>query len=118
MLLRGLLREYDQARLGRQWSISSLLPGLPARIRNSSYANYLRAGRIPNIVGYGIRINERLNDVLILGWAWLAILVTGIFIFVYAKCTGDHSSAFGMGAYLVAALTIYIQLQYAWLRRG
>lgn len=32
MLLRALLREYEEARQGQQWSIASLLPALPARI--------------------------------------------------------------------------------------
>ncbi|KAF3761362.1 hypothetical protein M406DRAFT_357705 [Cryphonectria parasitica EP155] len=74
-------------------------------------------GTLENVVGYGVRINERLNDVLILWWSLVLILLTGLFIFVYSKCTGDNSSAFGLGAYLVAALTIYVQLQYAWWKR-
>lgn len=73
---------------------------------------------IPNIVGYGIRVNERLNDVLILWWCWVLILMTGGIVIIFARYTGDASSAFGMGAYLIAALTVYIQLQYAWWRRG
>lgn len=32
MLLRALLREYEEARRGQQWSISSLLPALPAKL--------------------------------------------------------------------------------------
>lgn len=80
-------------------------------------ALYRPSGTVEDIVGYGVRINERLNDVLVLWWSFISILVTGVFIYVYSRSTGDNSSAFGMGAYLVAAFTVYIQLQYAWWKR-
>lgn len=41
MLLTSLLREYEEARRGQQWSIFSVLPSLPALIRNSSIAKCL-----------------------------------------------------------------------------
>ncbi|KAG6362806.1 hypothetical protein INS49_007900 [Diaporthe citri] len=80
-------------------------------------ALYRPSGTVGDVVGYGVRINERLNDVLVLWWCFVFILATGVFIYVYSRCTSDDSSAFGMGAYLVAALTVYIQLQYAWWKR-
>lgn len=46
LLLKALLREYEEARRGQQWSISSLLPVLPAKIRNSSVAKYLSTGHM------------------------------------------------------------------------
>lgn len=64
-------------------------------------------------MGYGVRTNERLNDVLILWWSFIFILATGDFVYVYSYCKGDDMSAFGLGAYLVAAFTVYVQLQYA-----
>lgn len=48
MLLRALLREYEEARQGRQWSISSLLPVLPAGIRKSPFVNSMRRYRMPS----------------------------------------------------------------------
>lgn len=63
---------------------------------------------IPSIAGYGIRVNERLNDVLILWWCWILILMTGGIVIIFARYTVDTYSAFGMGAYMVAAFTVYI----------
>lgn len=80
-------------------------------------ALYRPSGTIEDVVGYGVRINERLNDVLVLWWSFIFILVTGAFVYVYSRCTSDDSSAFGLGAYLVAVFTVYIQLQYAWWKR-
>lgn len=80
-------------------------------------ALYRPSGTIEDVVGYGVRINERLNDVLILWWSFIFMLVTGVVVYVYSRCTSDDSSAFGLGAYLVAVFTVYIQLQYAWWKR-
>lgn len=52
MLLRALLREYEEARQGQQWSVSSLLPALPAKIRNSSVANYLSTAQTISAIRY------------------------------------------------------------------
>lgn len=41
MLLTSLLREYEAARRGQQWSIFSVIPSLPAKIRHSSLAKGL-----------------------------------------------------------------------------
>lgn len=42
MLLRELQRVYEQARQGRHWSVSLLLPSLPASFGKSSYVRSLR----------------------------------------------------------------------------
>lgn len=81
-------------------------------------ALYRPSGAAEDVMGYGVRINERLNDVLVLWWSFIFILATGVLIYVYSRYTGDSSSAFGLGAYLVAAFTVYIQLQYAWWKRS
>lgn len=104
---------YPGPHLGHQW-FNAAAKKLDGRLFNTPLPNDC----LPDIVGYGIRVNERLNEVLILWWSWVAILITGIFVLVYIRWTGDHSSAFGLGAYLVAALAVYIQLQYAWWRRS
>lgn len=81
-------------------------------------ALYRPAGTAEDVVGYGVRINERLNDVLVLCWSLIFVLGTGLFIYVYARCTSDNSSALGLGAYLMAVFMVYIQLQYAVWKRA
>lgn len=78
---------------------------------------YRPAGTVEDVVGYGVRINESLNEVLVFCWFFFLILATGAVVCVYSYSTGDNSSAFGLGAYLVAAFTVYVQLQYAWWKR-
>ncbi|KAL1853897.1 hypothetical protein Daus18300_011639 [Diaporthe australafricana] len=77
--------KYPDPHLRHQW-YNAAAKKLDGRLFDDPFPNF---DSIPNIVGYGIRINERLNDVLILWWAWLAILVTGIFIFVLRTPTAD-----------------------------
>lgn len=71
-----------------------------------------------HVYGYGIRIHEKLNKLLVLWWILIAVVVTGISVAVFALFTEDNSSAFGLGAYLVAVLTVYIPLQYEVWKRG
>jgi hypothetical protein len=43
------------------------------------------------------------------------LVVIGVSVITYAAITADKSSAFGLGAYLVATFTVYISYQYfAW----
>lgn len=70
-----------------------------------------------HVYGYGIRIHEKLNVLLVLSWSLIAIITTGIVTMIYALLTKDTSSAFGLGAYLMAILTLCISLQYeVWKR--
>lgn len=46
MLLRELKRVYEQARQGRHWSVSLLLPSLPASFGKSSYVKSLRESQV------------------------------------------------------------------------
>jgi hypothetical protein len=67
------------------------------------------------VIGWGIRINECLNWVLILCAMLVLLVVIGVSVIAYAAITSDKSSAFGLGAYLVATFTVYISYQYfAW----
>jgi hypothetical protein len=67
------------------------------------------------VIGWGIRINECLNWVVILCSMLVLLVVIGISVIAYAAITSDKSSAFGLGAYLVATFTVYISYQYfAW----
>lgn len=76
---------------------------------------YRPAGTVDDVVGYGVHMHERLNEVLVLWWSLVSLAATGGFVVVYSRCTGgDNSSALGLGAYLMAAFTVHIQLQYAW----
>lgn len=106
--------KYPGPHLRHQW-YNAAAKKVDGRLFDDPFPNF---DSIPNIEGFGIRINERLNDVLILWWSWVGLLLVGVFTFVYSRCTGDSSSAFGLGAYLVAVFAVYIQLQLAWWRRG
>lgn len=67
------------------------------------------------VIGWGIRINEELNWRCVLLLLIVVLFVTGIGVVTYAMVTSDDSSAFGMGAYLVAVSTTFITYQYfAW----
>ena len=67
------------------------------------------------VVGWGIRINECINWAAILSAMLLILVSIGIAVIIYASITSDKSSAFGLGAYLVATFTVYITYQYfAW----
>jgi hypothetical protein len=66
-------------------------------------------------IGWGIRINEGLNWVVISSSILVILVVIGVGVIIYAAITSDKSSAFGLGAYLVAIFTVYITYQYfAW----
>jgi hypothetical protein len=64
------------------------------------------------VLGWGIHIKERLNWVAILAAILFVLVLSGIVVLCYAMITSDISSAFGLGAYLVGMLTVYITFQY------
>lgn len=67
------------------------------------------------VVGLGIRINEGLNSAFVLLSILMILLVIGAGVIIYARATSDNSSAFGLGAFIVAILTVYLTYQYlAW----
>jgi hypothetical protein len=67
------------------------------------------------VIGWGIRINECLNWAVILSFMLVVLIIIGVAVIIYAAITSDNSSAFGLGAYLVSILTVYISYQYfAW----
>lgn len=72
-----------------------------------------------HVFGWGIRINETINlSVILLGILCL-LTITGVVVGVYSAITSDDSSAFGLGAYLVALMTLYFTYQYfAWKESG
>lgn len=70
----------------------------------------------PGTVGWGIRINEKLNKSMIFLCSFLILLFTLPVVIVYSHMTKDTSTAAGLGAYVVAILAILIPLQYQiWL---
>ncbi|KAI3394653.1 hypothetical protein diail_2463, partial [Diaporthe ilicicola] len=73
--------KYPGPHLRHQW-YNAAAKKLDGRLFDDPFPNF---DSIPNIVGYGIRINERVNEVLILWWSWVAILITGFFVFVYYR---------------------------------
>jgi hypothetical protein len=67
------------------------------------------------VIGWGIRINEGLNWTVISLLLLTLVLAIGAAVGVYAAITSDNESAFGLGAFLVAVLGVYLSHQYfAW----
>ena len=67
------------------------------------------------VVGWGIDIKEELNWRCILFFISAVLLLTGVGVVIYVVVASDPSSAFGLGAYLVAVITTFIAYQYfAW----
>lgn len=80
--------------------------------------------RIPGIhgqsvIGWGIRINEGLNWGVLLLYMLSVLLMVGVIVILYVIFTSDESSAFGLGAYLVAVIGVYSSYQYVrWKEEG
>jgi hypothetical protein len=67
------------------------------------------------VVGWGLRINEGLNWAVLSAITLLGLVLIGISVLLYSFLTSDGSSAFGLGAYLVAMFCVYNSYQYfAW----
>jgi uncharacterized membrane protein len=72
-------------------------------------------GNNQHVIGWGIRMNEKLNWVFILPSILVILLAVSVGVIIYAAATSDNSSAFGLGAFLVAIFTVYLTYQYlAW----
>lgn len=79
--------------------------------------------KLPSFEGFGVRINERLNEVLTIWWCWIGLLQGDWrFLFVHSKFTSENSSAFGLGAYLDLGgcfwglYTATVRMVKTWLR--
>ncbi|KAH7160524.1 hypothetical protein B0J13DRAFT_432586, partial [Dactylonectria estremocensis] len=70
------------------------------------------AGGGQRVIGWGIRVNESLNWPVILFLILIIFLLMSVGVIVYSTITSDSSSAFGMGAFLAALLTVYLTYQY------
>ncbi len=70
------------------------------------------AGTRQPVLGWGIRINQRLNWAVVLFVLFVVLVVISVLVSVYAVATGDNSAAFGFGAYLAALLTVWLTYQY------
>lgn len=69
-------------------------------------------GTAQRVVGWGIRINEKLNWATILLGILTGLIAISVAVIIYSIFTSDDSSAFGLGAFLAALLTIYVTYQY------
>ncbi|KAK3987391.1 hypothetical protein QBC44DRAFT_121675 [Cladorrhinum sp. PSN332] len=68
-------------------------------------------------IGWGVKINEGLNwaVVLITGFVTLLTIGAGVTVYGVFISAGDkEGDAFGLGAYLVAVVTLWASLQYTW----
>ncbi|KAL3302908.1 hypothetical protein RB213_012442 [Colletotrichum asianum] len=67
------------------------------------------------VVGWGIRIHERLNWHLVFSLLLVSLIVIWAVVAIYLACKADDSSGFGLGALLAALAAVYVPLQYqAW----
>jgi len=82
---------------------------IPKKIR---YPLIREPGFDGQVMGWGIRINECLNWAFILFLLLVLLLVVGAIVTVYAIITTDKSSAFGLGSFLVAIITVYATHQH------
>jgi hypothetical protein len=69
-------------------------------------------------VGWGIIINEGINWFVLLFGVLVILLATGFVVVIYAAFTKDVSSATGIGAYLVAILSLVVTVQYFWWQQA
>lgn len=68
-----------------------------------------------DVVGWGIRVNESLNWSIILLGLLILLVITGIGVIIYSVFKSDDSAAFGLGAFLMALVAVYLPYQYfAW----
>jgi hypothetical protein len=63
-------------------------------------------------IGWGIIINEGINWFALVFGAICIMLTTSFFVVMYSAMTKDVSSAAGIGAYVVAILTLVVTLHY------
>ncbi|KAF4489906.1 hypothetical protein CGGC5_v002903 [Colletotrichum fructicola Nara gc5] len=68
----------------------------------------------PSVVGCGIIVNEVFNWTHFVLLALIAVVLIGIVVAVYWGISSDASSAFGLGAFLVAVCTLSISLNYSY----
>ncbi|KAE9576079.1 hypothetical protein CGMCC3_g7791 [Colletotrichum fructicola] len=67
------------------------------------------------VVGWGIRIHERLNWHLVFSLLFVSLVVIWAIVAIYLACKADDSSGFGLDALLAAFAAVYVPLQYqAW----
>ena len=67
------------------------------------------------VLGWGIRVNERLSWSILLLLILIVLIAVGVGVILYAMVTRDNSSAFGLGSFLTALFTVYFTYQYfAW----
>ncbi|KAF4820855.1 hypothetical protein CGCSCA5_v003403 [Colletotrichum siamense] len=70
---------------------------------------------IGTVVGWGIRIHERLNWYLVFSLLFVSLVVIWAIVAIYLACKADDSSGFSLGALLAAFAAVYVPLQYqAW----
>ena len=68
----------------------------------------------PNVVitGWGVHIDEGLNEEALACITFLTLLLSGIVSFVYSVKTGDTSSGFAIGAYIATVIGVFVAMMY------
>lgn len=69
----------------------------------------------PAVVGWGLIIHEGWDTVVLLSSILGLTILVGVAVLIYAVITHDASSAFGLGAYAIAVVTLMFTVKYwAW----
>jgi hypothetical protein len=72
----------------------------------------------PAVMGWGLIIHETWDWVVILTAVLISMVLLGVGVVLYAVLAHDASSAFGLGAYLVAIIMLVGTLKYwSWQER-
>lgn len=72
----------------------------------------------PAVVGWGLIIHEGWDNVVLLSSILGLTTLVGIAVLIYAVITHDASSAFGLGAYAIAVITLVFTVKYsAWQQK-
>lgn len=70
-------------------------------------------------MGWGLIVHETWDWVVIFTTALIFMVLLGVGVALYAVLAHDASSAFGLGAYLVAIIMLVGTLKYwSWQKRG
>ena len=85
---------------------------LPKRLEEQLESR--RRSSEPNIVitGWGIHIDEGLNEEALACITFVTLVISGIVSIVYSVKTGDTSSGFALGAYLASVIGVFVAMMY------
>jgi hypothetical protein len=94
---------------------SKWLGYLPKRLREQLGAQRLSMDPNRNVTGWGIHVEEGLNEVAVAVIALSILLISGAAGIIYSKVMGDVSGGFGIASWMVGVLGgVVALLHYMW----